>query len=63
MIRPWSSSPCLARSRKYLAAKCEVDQVPRTWTAMTASQSSTGMFQIAESRTMPALLTRMSSWP
>src|SRR3954451_18124749 len=47
MMRPCTSSPDFARSRKWRAAKCDVDHVPRTCTAMTASQSATGMFQMA----------------
>ena len=41
----------------------DIDQVPRTWTAITMSQFSGVMFQMAASRTMPALFTTMSRRP
>ncbi len=63
MMRPVKDSPDLARSRKYTAACLLGAQVPFTCTVSTESKSASLMFQIAESRTMPALLTRMSSLP
>ena len=63
MIRAVQRASSLARSRQCFAAWCDGHQVPRTCTLITASQSSTVMFQIAASRTMPALFTRMSSLP
>ena len=63
MMRPVSFSPPLARPLQWMAAKCEVSQVPRTCTRMTMSKSAGVMFQMARSRTMPALLTRTSRRP
>ena len=58
MIRP--PSPC-SRMRT-AAARVQVN-VPRRWVVMTASKSSSVIFQSVVSRRMPALLTRMSSRP
>jgi hypothetical protein len=63
MIRAVKVSPPLARARHPMEAKWQVSQVPRTWTRMTRSKSAGVMFHRARSRTMPALLTKMSSWP
>src|SRR4029453_10220456 len=63
MMRPSTSSPALAGSRKWLAAKWVGAKVPLRWTLMTASHSASVMLTSMRSRRMPALLTRTSSLP
>src|SRR5579862_1781241 len=63
MIRASLCSPRLARSRQYAAAWRAGAKVPRRWTLITASHSSSVMLTIMRSRRMPALLTRTSRPP
>ena len=53
-------SPC-SRMR-FTAARAQV-KVPRRWVSMTASKSSSVIFQSTRSRRMPALVTMTSSRP
>src|SRR5947209_14840261 len=63
MIRASTGSPALACSRQYAAAWRIGANVPRRWTAMTASHSDGSMFTSMRSRRMPALLTSTSRRP
>ena len=63
MMRASLVSPALDRFRQYSTAARMGAKVPRRWTRMTASHSSTVMFTSIRSRRMPALLTRTSRPP
>jgi len=53
--------PAFARSRQCDAAQRVGAKVPRRWTRMTESHSSTDMLVSIRSRRMPALFTNVSS--
>ena len=63
MMRASLVSPALDRFRQYSTAARMGAKVPRRWTRMTASHSSTVMLTSIRSRRMPALLTRTSRPP
>src|SRR4051794_9151204 len=62
-IRASTGPSAFARSRQYAAAWREGANVPRRWTAITASHSAGSMLTSIRSRRIPALLTSTSRRP